>query len=406
MTLPLTGVKVVDFSEHGFVPSAAAVLGDWGADVVKIERPAGDPMRAIMRNNLVANADGTDYMFQAVNRNKRGISLDVTVPEGRAVFERLVAWADVYITNQLPRVRRKLHTEPDDLFKINPKLVFAKGHGQGQKGVDAEAGGFDSVSFWSRGGVGNALTHPTAERMTGQRPGLGDIPTGMFFAGGICAALVHAQRTGEGITVDTSLLNGAMWTLGPDMAYSSIAGESPPATDLTPGRMTPLIGEARTSDGRWLMLSMLDEDRYWGPVCRAVGFEEWIEQYPDEASRRPDWGPLSIKLRARITEMTRAEVVERFTAEGCIFSFYAAPPEVLEDPAVIDNGYAMTHPDHPTMRLSAAPAQFDDEAPTIRRPGPDLGQHNQEILIELGYSPSEIDALVAARVVVSEDGAR
>ncbi len=165
MTLPLADVKVVDFSEHGFVPSAARPRSrDWGADVVKIERIEGDPMRSVIRNGLSPDAEGVDYLFEMANRNKRGIALDVTTPAGRAVFERLVRWADVYVTNQLPRVRRKLHTEPDDLFAINSKLVYAKGHGQGQRGPDAEAGGFDSVSFWSRGGMGHILTEPGATK--------------------------------------------------------------------------------------------------------------------------------------------------------------------------------------------------------------------------------------------------
>src|SRR3974390_1147808 len=229
MTLPLTGIKVLDFSGHGLVRWAAAAVGDWGADVVKIERPDGDPMRQIIANGLVADADGYDYLFQLVNRNKRGVSVDVLPPAGREVFERLVRWADVYITNQLPRVRRKLRTEPSDLFALNQRLVFAKGHGQGQRGVDAEAGGFDSVSFWSRGGVAHLLTEPTADTPVGQRPAQGDVPTGMFLAGGVCAALVHAQRTGQGVVVDTSLLSGAVWTLGPDLAYASLAGhEAPP----------------------------------------------------------------------------------------------------------------------------------------------------------------------------------
>ena len=176
MTLPLTGIKVLDFSEHGFVPSAAAVLADWGADVIKVERPEGDPMRQIIKNNLVADADGYDYLFQLVNRNKRGVAIDVTVPKGREVFARLVRWADVYITNQLPRVRRKLRTEPADLFAINPRLVFAKGHGQGQRGDDAEAGGFNSVSFWSRGGVAHLLTDETAPAPVQQRPAQGSRP--------------------------------------------------------------------------------------------------------------------------------------------------------------------------------------------------------------------------------------
>src|SRR5947207_9553500 len=216
MTLPLDGIKIVDFSEHGFVPSAAAALADWGADVVKIERLEGDPMRAVIRNGLSPDADGTDYLFEMANRNKRGIALDVTTAAGREVFERLVKWADVYITNQLPRVRRKLHTESADLFALNEKLVFAKGHGQGPRGEDAEAGALDSVSFWSRGGMGHILTEPDAPRLVGQRPALGDVPSGMFLAGGICAALVHTLRTGKGCVVDTSLLNAAMWTLGPD----------------------------------------------------------------------------------------------------------------------------------------------------------------------------------------------
>src|ERR1700704_1561999 len=193
MTLPLDGIKIVDFSEHGFVPSAAAALADWGADVVKIERLEGDPMRSVIRNGLSPAAEGIDYLFEMANRNKRGIALDVTTPAGRVVFERLVRWADVYITNQLPRVRRKLRTEPDDLFALNAKLVFAKGHGQGQRGPDAEAGGFDSVSFWSRGGVGHILTEPGADRLVMQRPAQGDVPSGMFLAGGICAALVGAM---------------------------------------------------------------------------------------------------------------------------------------------------------------------------------------------------------------------
>src|SRR6202034_2107790 len=169
MTRPLAGIKVLEFAEHGFVPSAAAVLADFGADVVKIERLQGDAMRRIISGGLVATVDGYDYMFQLFNRNKRGVALDVEVPEGREVFERLARWADVYVTNQLPRVRRKLHTEPEDMFALNPRLVFARGHGQGQRGEGAEQGGFDAVSFWSRGGVAHMLTDPDSDVLTSPR---------------------------------------------------------------------------------------------------------------------------------------------------------------------------------------------------------------------------------------------
>ena len=393
MTLPLSGIKVLEFSEHGFVPSAAAALADWGADVIKIERPEGDPMRSIIRNGLVAQADGTDYLFELVNRNKRGIALDVTVLEGRAVFEKLVAWADVYITNQLPRVRRKLKTEPADLFAINAKLVFAKGHGQGQRGEDAEAGGFDSVSFWMRGGTGHMLTSPGAERLVMQRPAQGDVPTGMFMAGGVCAALVHAARTGEGMVVDTSLMSGAMWSLGPDMAYSSIMGSEPPRHGGALRGMSPLVGEYVTADGRFMMLSMLDDERYWVPTFRALGLEEVIEQYPDDATRRPAWDDLREVVKQRIATKTKAELALPLRDANCIFSFASAPHEVLNDQATIDNGYAMTHPTHPTMKLPATPQQFDDEMPSIRRAAPRHGEHTAEVLTMLGYTTTEIEAM-------------
>ena len=283
------------------------------------------------------------------------------------MFERLVAWADVYVTNQLPRVRRKLRTEPADLFAINPRLVFARGSGQGQRGADAEAGGYDAVSYWARGGVSHVLTAPDAATPTPQRPALGDIPSGAFLAGGICAALVHTLRTGTGIVVDTSLLNGAVWTLGPDMAYASLAGAQLPAP--ADAARSPVTQTYRTADGRFVTLMMIDEARYWGQACRAVGLEELIDTHPDPATRRADWTPLTERFRAVISGLDRDELEQRLRAEGCIYSFFQTPPEVIHDPAVVDNGYVMAHPEHPALHLSAAPAQFDDELPTMRRGG-------------------------------------
>jgi crotonobetainyl-CoA:carnitine CoA-transferase CaiB-like acyl-CoA transferase len=401
VTQPLSGIKVLDFSEHGFVPSAAAVLADWGADVVKVERPEGDPMREIISQGLVADADGYDYLFQLVNRNKRGVSIDVLTPAGREVFERLVRWADVYITNQLPRVRRKLRTEPEDLFALNPRLVVARGHGQGQRGAGAEQGGFDAVSFWSRGGVAHMLTDPNSEILAAPRPALGDVPSGMFLAGGVCAALVHAQRTGEGVLVDTSLLNGANWTLGPDLAYASMTGAEPPRAVSTPGGRSPLGWTYRTGDRRWLMLMMLDEGRYWAPTCRALGLADLIEVYADAASRRAAWPEICNQLADAIGALSRDDLADRLVREDCIFSFVASPPEVVADSAVVDNGYLMAHPTHPPLRLAAAPAQFDNELPEIRRPGPEKGEHTREILEQLGYSGKEIEALIASGAVVA-----
>lgn len=214
------------------------------------------------------------------------------------MFERLVGWADVYITNQLPRVRRKLRTEPADLSAVNPRLVYAKGHGQGQAGPDAEAGGYDGVSYWARGAVAHLLTSADADEPITQRPAIGDIPAGMFLAGAICAGLVHMLRTGTGVVVDTALLHAAAWTLGPDLAYASLTGDQIPMTGSGP--RSPLTYPYRTSDRRFVNLMMLDEARYWAQACRAVGLPELIDTYPDAAARRTDWPALRERFRAAI----------------------------------------------------------------------------------------------------------
>ncbi|MCW2830219.1 MAG: putative Formyl-CoA transferase [Aeromicrobium sp.] len=398
-TGPLEGIKVLDFSEHGFVPAGAAALADFGADVIKLERREGDAMRKIIPAGLVPTVDGYDFMFELFNRNKRGIAVDLETAEGREVFEKLVAWADVYITNQLPRVRRKLRTEPDDLFAINPRLVFARGHGQGQRGVDAEAGGYDGVSFWARGAVAHTLTAEGAAAPVQQRPAIGDAPSGMFLAGGICAALVKATRTGQGVVVDTSLLGSAAWTLAPDLAYASIADHQLPLPPLE--ARSPLTLAYRTSDQRWVSLMMIDEGRYWQQACRTLGIDELVGEGADAASRRAVWPALRNRIHDVVGSMTGDDLEVRLRAEDCIFSFYSTPLDVLDDQAVADNGYLMSHPANDRVRLAAAPVQFDDELPSVRRPAPRLGEHTREILSDLGYDDAAVDCLLTDEVVTA-----
>src|SRR6185437_8248157 len=180
----LDGVRVVEVAEHGFVPSAAAVLAEWGADVVKVERPSGDPLRAIQGMGLVADTGDFNFLFEQFNRNKRGVSIDLRTDDGRATLDRLLEWADVFITNFLPSARTKLRIQPEDVWAVNPRLVYARGHGQGQRGPDADQGGFDAVSYWSRGGIGHMLTPPDGPFIM-QRGAMGDAPSGALLAGGV-----------------------------------------------------------------------------------------------------------------------------------------------------------------------------------------------------------------------------
>jgi len=390
MTLPLEGFKVVEFSEHAFVPASAAVLAEWGADVVKVERREGDALRHLR----LTTGDGYDYLFQLFNRNKRGIALDVETPAGREILEQLVARADVFITNHLPRVQRRLRTRPEDVFAINPRIVYARGSGQGQRGPDAEAGGNDGVSFWSRAGLAYMLGDPATDEPIPQRPAIGDAPTGIALAAGILAAIIQAQRTGKGVEVNSSLFNGGLWTLGPDIAYAALTGENPQrrATGLAAG---PLAARYRTADGRTLQLSMTNEERYWPRACRALGLEELIEGFPDRDARQPQADQLRGRFAKVIGALTADQVTEHLRQEDCVYALINTPVDVLDDPQAIANGYLVVHPSKAALRLPAVPAQFDDQLPSMVRGGPELGEHSAEVLRELGYTDARIEELVA-----------
>jgi crotonobetainyl-CoA:carnitine CoA-transferase CaiB-like acyl-CoA transferase len=206
------------------------------------------------------------------------------------------------------------------------------------------------------------------------------------------------MRSGTGVVVDTSLLSGALWTLGPDMAYASLADAQLPMSSNSV--RSPMTQTYRTADHRFVTLMMIDENRYWSQGCRALGLDDLIESHPDPATRRADWAPLTARAREVIGALTLDDLELRLRAEGCIYSFFQTPPEVLRDPSVVANGYAMEHPVIPKLKLSAAPAQFDDEIGRIRRTAPRKGEHSREILEQIGYATEEIDALVGTGAVV------
>lgn len=178
----LDGVKVLEVAEQGFVPSAAAILADWGADVVKVERPGGDPLRHYAKLGVVPDVEGFNILFEQFNRNKRSVAIDLRHEDGRKALNRLVQWADVFVTSFLPSAREKLRLRVEDVWEVNPRCVYAVGSGHGLAGPDADLGGFDAVSFWARGGLGHILT-PEGGPLVQPRGALGDAPSGAFLAG-------------------------------------------------------------------------------------------------------------------------------------------------------------------------------------------------------------------------------
>ncbi len=398
----LDGVKVLEVAEQGFVPSAAAILADWGADVVKVERPTGDPLRHYAKLGVVPDVEGFNILFEQFNRNKRSVAIDLRNEAGRDALDALIEWADVFVTSFLPSAREKLRLRTEDVWAINPRCVYALGSGQGLEGPDAELGGFDAVSFWARGGMGHILTQEGAPLVM-PRGALGDAPSGAYLAGGISAALVQVARTGVASVVDVSLLGAAVWTLGVDLVATAVSGVE--AKPHSPGKAlsgTVLIGTFRTGDERWLSLNMLDQERHWEPTCRALGLQHLLDDpaYATTEARTERVRELHDLFVAAIGSQRLDNLKAQLAAEDTIWSTMSSPNEVIADPQVEANGYMPRVPDHPTARLSSAPMQFDGTGLEIRRRAPAIGQHTDEVLREIGVDTVEIDRLRASGAVV------
>src|SRR5689334_4814376 len=284
-----TGVRVVELAQWVFVPVAGALLADWGADVVRIERPEGDPYRGLMTQGIGTDGGGgVNLSIALANRGKRSVALDLRTEGGREILEKLIASADVFLTNFRPGALQRLGLDAETLTERYPSLVYARGHGFGARGPDADAPGYDASAFWARGGLAHVLTPEELDRPIGQRGAMGDRNGAMALAFGMAAALLERTRTGRGSVVDVSLLGTAMWTLSSDV-LSALQGQKPRAMSASgSGYVNPLVGSYRTEDGRHIQLVFLEADRYWADFCALLGRDDLIEdpRFVDLQARR------------------------------------------------------------------------------------------------------------------------
>ncbi len=391
----LEGVRVLEVAEWFFVPGAGTVLADWGADVIKIEHPErGDPLRGLVSSGMIPGLHGPNFFVENGARNKRSLGLDLTKPDGRELFLRLVEKADVVLTSFLPEARRRLGIDEDDLRAINPRLIYARGSGQGQRGPEAQRGGFDAGSFWCRGGVGVMLSEP-GEAPIMQRAAFGDTIGATFIAGGIAAALYHREKTGRGCAVDVSLLGTAVWLMAPDILAAQQLGRELPRTDRKQSA-NPLTNTYRCGDGLWLMLMMLTPVRHWDDFCRAIEREDLLASYPlsrwaDIEARRA----LVAEIGAWLATQPRQHWIDRLMQFNTIHAPVQGPLDLPDDPQVQANGYLVEyeHPEFGKAHVTASPVQFDAEPPTVRRLAPEIGQDTEEVLLEMGLEWEEIAAL-------------
>ncbi len=400
----LEGVRVVEVAVYGFVPAAGAALADCGADVVKIEHPeTGDPVRSLSAYGVNPGDGGVTTLWECFNRGKKSIGLNIASPEGLDVLMKLVDQADVFITSFMGPARKKLGIDADQLLARNPGLIYARGTGQGPLGPDANKGGFDGLSYWSRPGVSTAASPPDYDYpvlLAG--PGFGDVQSGMNLAGGILGALYRREKTGKGGVVDVSLFSSGLWAMQASIAGCHATGRDNIVQLDRRCPPNPLTNIYRTSEGSFFVLGMLEADKYWTGLCTALERPDLAEdeRFDGMAARGKNSAELVAELDATFAQWTMAEIAARLNGQEGQWSRVEFPGDVVKDEQAIVNGYLqmVEYDNGASLPLIAMPASIDGAMPTLTR-APERGEHTGEILASLGVNEEAAQKLHANGVV-------
>ncbi len=391
--LPLAGLRVLDISSFIAAPAAAVVLGDWGADVIKVEGPEGDPNRRIMHDSSNYPKSEINYPWEMDSRNKRSIVLDLKKPEARSALDRLIEKSDILICNFPPPVRDKLKLTYDDIKKVNPKLIYASLTGYGESGPDRDRPGFDATAYFARSGLLDA------QRYEGGPPGVpgpaqGDRATAMALVSSILMALIHRMKTGEGSWVGTSLLGNGLWSCGV-IAQAALVGAYLPHRP-PPERPRSALGNIyRTSDDRWLQLTIVRTDKLWAPLCEAMGLSSLIDdpRFATEAERRSRSAELATILGKAFAKQPYEHWRKALAHHQVTFGVISRPQDVPDDQQAVACG-AIVETEIPEMpRTLSNPVRLGFAEQRVAHPAPALGQHSEEILREAGLSALEVASL-------------
>jgi crotonobetainyl-CoA:carnitine CoA-transferase CaiB-like acyl-CoA transferase len=399
-----SGLKVIDCATVIAAPAAAMMLADYGADVIKIEQPGeGDMLRMLGDIPTTPYAD-SDWFWQLDGRNKRGMALDLKQPAGMEILRKLVAGCDVFITNQPYSVRESLGITYEDLKPLNPVMIYASLTAYGEKGPERYRKGFDQLAYWARSGLMDLIREP-GTRPTQGLPGMGDHPTAVALYAGIVTALLKRERSGEGSMVETSLLANGLWSAA-GIAQGAMADGDMPAYRSLNVCPTAMMRPYETSDGRWLQFNMIRSEDLQSLLFVALGVPELFTdpRFSSQELMFENRELLGLELQKIIEKNTAKHWVQTFDSFELPVNLVALVEESRNDPQVLQNLMAIAPEDEriKTPLIIDHPIKISSVPKVGPRCAPGLGEHNEEILLELGFDAEEISQLRSMRIITND----
>ena len=393
------GLKVLDCASFIAAPAAATVLSDFGAEVIKIEPPVtGDPYRDLPKLPGYPISPH-NFAWLLESRNKRSIALDLAKPDGRAVLYRLASEADVFITNFPPGVRKRLGITYEEIKPLNARLIYASFTGYGEKGAEADKPGFDSNAYWARSGLMDLVRADENTTPARSIPGMGDHPCAMAFYGAIVTALYKRERTGEGSHVASNLMANGVWAAGV-LAQAKLCGATFQERRPRERALNAVANHYRCKDGRWLMLSLLSEERQWPVLARCLGREDLMADA--RFATRADRHARSLELIAIFDQIfATRELAEWRTildGNGLVFGAVGVLDDIPDDRQMIENEVLVPFENDTLLTINSPIWVEGSDKVKPKRP-PEIGEHSEEILREAGYDEASIRHLKASGAV-------
>lgn len=397
----LRGVRVVEMAVWVAGPAAAGLMADWGADVIKLEPLRGDPMRAVFGASAGMH-EAPAPPFNLDNRGKRSIAVDLARSEGRELARRLIASADVFVTNVRLGALERLGLDYESLRSDHPRLIYALATGYGTDGPERERAAYDVGAFWARTGIAQMLSREQGDPSP-CRPGLGDHVTGLSLLAGIAGALYERERSGRGQLVQTSLLRTGIYSVGWDLGTFLELGWVT-KTMAREKYVVPLVNNYRAGDGRWFWLLGLEAERHWPKLLRAIERTDLADdpRFATAAARHDNCRALIAVLDEVFAGAPLEVWGRRLDAEDLWWSPVQTPEQVVADPQARASGAFVDYPlpgDAGTAKSVAGPIDFERGDTGPKGPPPQLGEHTDRVLAEIGLAPSEIVALREAGVI-------